>query len=219
MPDAEKGANQTAILELIQDMVKQGESEANIVRTLENLGVDAEKARRLLLLGQADTFALVQSEINKMVKNELQKELPAAIEQLRAENNQRLQLDRTTIEAELRQKYERITNLEAFKTEQSARLSTAVSAAERSETLSKSLEKMMAEARRDIRELKTHSGTGQWQLLNRALLIVGAMLGIASAYFFYMQLTSTGLTIDAVLSTGLVALVAITMMIISSLAV
>lgn len=211
--------NSTAILSLIQDMVRQGESEESIVRTLTNLGVDAEKARRLLLLGQADTFALVQGEISKMVKAELEKQLPVIVVELRRESKDQLVLDRSSLENELREKFHSITDLEHLQAEVAQKLSLAVGAANRAEAQGMSLGKQFSDVRRDLEELKTREGAGSWKLLNRALLIVGGLLGLASAYLFYVQVLDTGLSVDAVLSTGLVALVAITMMIVSSLAV
>ncbi len=55
----------TSIIEIIEKMVREGESEEKIVQTLKDLGIPQDKAKRLLLLGQADTFALLRGEIKK----------------------------------------------------------------------------------------------------------------------------------------------------------
>jgi len=62
-----ENAKEASIIQIIQDMVKNGESEEKIIKTLESLGVEADKAKRLLLLGQADTFALLRNEISKII--------------------------------------------------------------------------------------------------------------------------------------------------------
>ena len=49
-----------SIIKIIQDMVREGESEEKVIQTLKELGVDPDKAKRLLLLGQADTFGLLR---------------------------------------------------------------------------------------------------------------------------------------------------------------
>src|SRR6185295_11437565 len=60
--------SEPSIIEIIQNMVREGETEEKILQTLNQLGVDPKKAQRLLLLAQADTFALLRSEISKIVK-------------------------------------------------------------------------------------------------------------------------------------------------------
>ncbi len=64
------------IIEAIQEMVKSGESEENIIKSLQELGVKPDQAKRLLLLGEANTFALLQNEINKLVKRYVEEEKP-----------------------------------------------------------------------------------------------------------------------------------------------
>ena len=66
----------TSIIEIIRKMVANGDSEEKIVKQLKDLGVDPDKAKRLVLLGQADTFALLSSEISKIVNAELDKQRP-----------------------------------------------------------------------------------------------------------------------------------------------
>ncbi|MBN2067305.1 MAG: hypothetical protein JW744_02460 [Candidatus Diapherotrites archaeon] len=69
-------ALKSGIIEVIQEMVRNGESEEKIIKNLQELGVDREQAKKLLLLGEADTFALLQSEINKIVKRYVEEEKP-----------------------------------------------------------------------------------------------------------------------------------------------
>lgn len=65
-----------SIVSIIREMVKAGESEETIVKSLKELGIKEKDAKRLLLIGEADTFALLQSEINKMVKEYFEREKP-----------------------------------------------------------------------------------------------------------------------------------------------
>lgn len=219
MAENEKPQTQTAIISLIEEMVKQGESEQAIVQTLTNLGVEPEKAKRLLLLGQADTFALVKSEIAKMVKTETDQLVPQILERTRAESGKQLALDREKLENEIKTKYEKLADIETFKTDIGLQVATAVTAAERADAKSKELDKHITQARADLRELFARTGGGHWKALNKALLVAGVVLGFFAAAFFWAQYQGNGLSVDAVLSSGLVALVAITMMVISSLAV
>lgn len=60
-----------SVIELIQKMVEENQSESRIIATLRDLGVPEAQAKRLLLLGQAKTFSLVKSEISNMVESEV----------------------------------------------------------------------------------------------------------------------------------------------------
>jgi hypothetical protein len=60
--------NKASIISIIQEMVKNNASESEIISTLTNLGVSHDQAKRLLLIAQADTFTLLRSEIDSLVK-------------------------------------------------------------------------------------------------------------------------------------------------------
>ena len=68
--------SEVGIIDLIQQMVSEGEKEGKIIQTLKDLGVEEDKAKRLLLLGQADTFSLLRSEISKIVMADIEKQKP-----------------------------------------------------------------------------------------------------------------------------------------------
>jgi len=80
---AETIPSRASIISIIREMVKSGESEENIVTNLKELGVKERDAKKLLLLGEADTFALLQNEINKMVKEYFDKEKPTLIKYIK----------------------------------------------------------------------------------------------------------------------------------------
>ena len=86
---AEKSTpSQASIVSIIREMVKSGESEETILASLKELGIKEKDAKKLLLLGEADTFALLQNEINKMVKEYFDKEKPELERHIREEIKQ-----------------------------------------------------------------------------------------------------------------------------------
>jgi len=102
--------NQSSIIELIQKMVSEGTPEEKIIETLKELGVDPEKAKRLLLIGQADTFALLRSEIAKIARDDLEKEKPGLAKFITEEAERAGQKSREKIAAQVMedvQKYEK----------------------------------------------------------------------------------------------------------------
>lgn len=88
--------SQASIVSIIREMVKSGESEETILVSLKELGIKEKDAKKLLLLGEADTFALLQNEINKMVKEYFDKEKPAFERHIREEikNEEKTMTDR-----------------------------------------------------------------------------------------------------------------------------
>src|SRR3989338_127049 len=67
-----KTANTPSIIETIDKMVKEGESEEKILNTLKDIGISPDNARRLLILGQADVFSLLKGEIRRTIKQEIE---------------------------------------------------------------------------------------------------------------------------------------------------
>ncbi len=59
-----------SIIDVIQKMVQEGQSQETIISTLKDLGVNDEQAKKLLLIAEADTFTLLKKEINSLVKEE-----------------------------------------------------------------------------------------------------------------------------------------------------
>lgn len=85
-----------SIVKTIQEMIRRGESEENIIQALRGLGLTEEKAKMLLLVSQADTLALLQTEVSKLaketileeeenLKKEIRKELEFAVKEAREE--------------------------------------------------------------------------------------------------------------------------------------
>src|SRR3989338_1093309 len=68
-----KNQSNPSIIETIDKMVKDGESEEKILNTLKDIGISPDNARRLLILGQADVFSLIKGEIRKNIHQELRK--------------------------------------------------------------------------------------------------------------------------------------------------
>ncbi len=80
-----KRAEKASIISVIQRMVASGESEENIIKTLRGLGVGTEQAKRLLLLAEANTFAVLQNEIGKIVRDYVEEEKPKLVAFIREE--------------------------------------------------------------------------------------------------------------------------------------
>jgi len=59
--------NNPKIISTIQDMLRKGEKEEEIIKTLKSLGVEEEQVKSLILISEANTFDLIVSETKKEV--------------------------------------------------------------------------------------------------------------------------------------------------------
>ena len=71
------------IIEIIQQMIRSGESEEKILQNLADLGVNSDQAQKLLFISQSDIQDALQTEINESVSKQLEKERQKLYEQLR----------------------------------------------------------------------------------------------------------------------------------------
>lgn len=66
----------TSIIEIIEKMISEGESDERVIKTLRDFGVPEEKAQKLLRIAQADTFSILRREVKKIVEQQLEEEKP-----------------------------------------------------------------------------------------------------------------------------------------------
>ena len=83
-----------SIIGIIERMVKEGQPESKILASLKALGVREDQAKKLLLLGESDTFTLLKNEIRKIVHEDMSKEeelLKQVIRQVIVEEEKKLE--------------------------------------------------------------------------------------------------------------------------------
>ena len=193
----------TSIITIIQDMVRAGESEEKILRTLRDMGVQPKKAKQLLMLGQADVFALIQSEINKLIqanlaeeKGTIRKELQTALKQLRKEESSGLQ---SSLKNYLDSKLKEFLGL------------------------SNDLKKRVAEVnermelnRIEMQELKIRGGSKQNKFISLALIIIGMLFLVMDLYLFW-QASQMVPSIDILIVNLLIAIAGVVILFVATM--
>ena len=210
-----------SIIQAIQKMIKAGESDEKILENLLSLGVEKEQAHKLLLLAEADTFSLLESDINSLIKQEMNKNLPALnniIEKLSKRSHE-------DVKKEVNQ---------AFASEKEGM----------QKELNKSFEKFSGEIRQDVMGLKGYNKDLQKEFgllggrmqkleldfeeakigglgkrnkhLSLTLVIMGIVFSLTSLYSFFIIFQSQ-LAIDSVIITVMIAIIGVIMFFISSL--
>ncbi len=211
---------ETSIIEIIQEMVAAGESEEKIVSTLKDLGVEPEKAKRLLLLGQADTFSILKGEIAKIVEDNVLKQ-QIEIKQMIQEESDRAGTEmkkkvETSVLADLK-KYEKdITGQsKTFQEQINETVSQMADLNTRVKEKLNELGEKTAKVEKDMSEMHLR-GTGQ---RNRTISLVLVMAGVAflvlSLYLFFVNF-QTYVTIDSIIITSIMALIGITLLFVAT---
>jgi hypothetical protein len=220
----EKAKKEASIIEIIQEMVANGESEEKILSTLRDLGVSPEKAKRLLLVGQADTFALLRSEISKIVKSDLELEKPRLTKYIEEQARKATESMKQNIEKEVLgdlQKYEKdITGQsKTFQEQISETVSKVADLSDRVRNQLNALGAQVDTVQRDLDEMKVKGIGMRSRIISVLFIALGlGFCGMAGYFAFtYFSMITTGITIDAIIMLLAVGMIGITMLFVASL--
>jgi len=216
---------ESSIIEIIQEMVADGESEDKILGTLRDLGVPIEKAKRLLLVGQADTFALLRSEISKIVKSDLDLEKPRLTKYISEEAARATEGVRGKLEKQLigdLQKYEKeITGQsQTFQEQSTENVKKIGELSERVRSQLNALGSQVDTVQKDMDEMKIRGVGTRSRFLSAVFIVMGISFCMLTGYFAvtYMPLfQTTGVTIDSIITMLAVGLIGITMLFVATL--
>ncbi len=219
-PPSSSGA-EPSIIEIIQTMVREGESEDKILQTLQQLGVEPQKAQRLLLLAQADTFALLRSEISKIVKQDVDAEK----QNLNAFVQQQVQTAAQgatkgiaeTVKKDL-ETYENQLSMQRrnFESQTSDTVTKFTDLAERIRVRVNELGKDVQQVKVDQDEIKLRGVGNQNRMISMALLAFGVLFVLADLFLFIVNFGSV-LTIDSVIIFIVMALIGVVLMFVATL--
>lgn len=213
--------SEPSIIEIIQTMVREGESEQKILQTLQQLGVEPQKAQRLLLLAQADTFALLRSEISKIVKQDVDAEkqnLNAFVQQqaqaaVQASTKGMAETVKKDLEA-----YENQLSMQRrnFETQTSDTVTKFTDLAERIRVRVNELGKDVQQVKVDQDEIKLRGVGNQNRMISMALLAFGVLFVLADLFLFIVNF-GAALTIDSVIIFIVMALIGVVLMFVATL--
>lgn len=214
-------SNEPSIIEIIQNMVREGETEDKILETLNQLGVDPKKAQRLLLLAQADTFALLQNEISKIVKQNLdaekqsltpfiQKEAQSAVTAARANLAEDMKKDLSGFETQFS------SSRKGFETQTIDTVQKFTDLAERVRQRVNEMSKDVQQIKVDQDEMKLRGVGNQNRTISLLLLAFGVLFVLADLILFVVNF-GLALTIDSIIIFIVIALIGVTMMFVATL--
>ncbi len=216
---AEKDEN---IIQVIQDMIREGDSEKQIIQNLRELGVPQEKAEKLLLVAQADVLPVLQLEISRIVDKKVLEKKRDIIHSLQSE----LQLAEEKTTQQVKDK----TGQEIKEYEKYLETKFAIVQSQVNESAKKAIEtsdmvrdKLLNDENR-IRQLEAEGlGSKEMQRVvhktaNSIIAALGILFAIATAYIFY-QYTSAGTAVstESLIIGVVLGLISVTLLFVSTL--
>ncbi len=222
MPDANTPTHdEPSIIEIIQNMVKEGESEDKILSTLSQLGVEQKKAQRLLLLAQADTFALLRNEISKIVKQDIEAEKQGLNQYIQKEAQSAVQGVKQNLATEIKQdltSYEKQVSQDrkGFESQTVDTVTKFTDLAERIRIRVNELGKDVQQIKVDQDEMKLRGVGTQNRMVSFLLLGVGVLFVLAALGMFVFNFGAV-LSIESIIVFIIMALIGVAAMFVSTL--
>ncbi|PIU21623.1 MAG: hypothetical protein COT15_01555 [Candidatus Diapherotrites archaeon CG08_land_8_20_14_0_20_34_12] len=217
---AKEVQKESSIIQIIQDMVKNGESEEKIIATLQSLGVEPEKAKRLLLLGQADTFALLRNEISKIVANDLEKEKPKTVKYLQEQSDIVSKEMKKRVSAEVMgdlEKYEKNVTGQSktFQQQMGDNIKAVTDLTDRTKNALNELGLRINTIEKDMEELKIKGVGSRNKFISFGLLFLGLIFCFSALYLFFTN--AQVMSMENIIITVVMALVGITILFVATL--
>src|SRR3989338_6899937 len=213
--------SEASIIEIIQKMVREGESEEKIIQSLKTLGVAPDKAKRLLLLGQADTFALLRSEITKIVKQSIeeqrgQTERIIGEEAKKAADENRERLTKAVI-ADLRQYEKDVTGQsKTFEEQINETVHRVTDLSERVRVKLNELGEAVRTVQLDMDELKLKGVGSRNRYISLLLIVLGIAFAVGDIYLLFTTFGAATTSIDSIIIMVIMAMIAVTMLFVAT---
>jgi len=185
---------------------------------LKEIGITERDAKKLLLLGEADTFSLLQNEINKMVKEYFDKEKPKLVKYIEEEVG-------VTEQAMVDKVEKRALN--AFKEDQKFIENQATMFQARINQSVKNILQLNQETKRNIRDLGSRISNNErevWSIKERvfgskvlkivSIALVALEIGLIGATGYLFFTGSSGASTDVLLVAASIGAILATMVVV-----
>ena len=203
--------DKASIISIIQEMVQNNASESEIISSLMNLGVSQDQAKRLLLIAQADTFTLLRSEIDALVKKSvaeqsefIKKDFSGFVDNLIDEKKELLKKE--IEEVFLKTKLANSAQQKQFQDSINDSVSKLAKLNEEVHLASKENEKTINLIKKDLDETKL-KGIKVRNSFFRLFLIGLALIFFAFSLFFLISLDIKTITSDSIIAVSVLAFI------------
>jgi len=202
---------EASIIKVIREMMQNGDTEEKIVSTLQEMGVKPEQAKRLVMVGQADTLTVLQQDIGRIAKSQIDNEIPALRKMVETE------LIRTKKDLKKSIKDELDDEMDAFadKVKEDIKLVNEVNS-----SFDKKIGKVdekISEVKGEIKEMQMRRLGTKNEWISLVLVLGGIVFNVLAVIMFYLTFTAGTITLDSIILILVIALTGITMLFGSSI--
>jgi beta-xylosidase len=214
------GENTQSIIQVIQRMVQENESEERIISTLTTMGVSEDQAKRLLLIAQADTFTLLSSEISKIVQTQVDEKKAQMENEMTKRLAQEIETKKKEISTEIEKEFlKNKTSLsESQKQFQDSVKETISKIAKLNEdvyTIATENQKMIQTVEKDLTETKLKGIKVRRSITRNALLGIGILMFLMTIVTIVMSYTAPS-NLDQITTAIILALIGTALIYLSS---
>jgi hypothetical protein len=197
---------EASIVSAIRKMMESGEPEEKIIDTLVQMGVKPDQAKRLVMVGQADTLSILQEDIGRIAKTQIENEMPAL--QKIVETH----LETTAKELKKTVKDELDEELELFRRQVNEDLKLVNEVSSGFEGKIDKIDEKVEEVRGEVKEMQMRRLGTKNEWISLLLMAGGVIFNVFALYMVYMEFTSASITLDSLILIMVMALTGITML-------
>jgi hypothetical protein len=197
---------EASIVSAIRKMMESGEPEEKIIDTLVQMGVKPDQAKRLVMVGQADTLSILQEDIGRIAKTQIENEMPAL--QKIVETH----LETTAKELKKTVKDELDEELELFRRQVNEDLKLVNEVSSGFEGKIDKIDEKVEAVRGEVKEMQMRRLGTKNEWISLLLMIGGVIFNVFALYMVYAEFTSASITLDSLILIMVMALTGITML-------
>ena len=206
MPEKE-----ASIIKVIREMMQNGEPNEKIIKTLVEMGVMPAQAKRLVMIGQADTLTVLSQDIGKIAKSQIENELPAL--------NREIETRLVEARKELRKsvKDELDEDLEGFRKHVDEDIKLVNQVSSNYESKIQKIDAKVEDVRSELKDMQMRRLGTKNEWISLMLLLGGMIFNAFALYVIYSTFASGAITLDALVLILVITLTGITMLFGSSI--
>lgn len=200
---------EASIIKAIREMMKSGEPEEKIIKTLIEMGVKPEQAKRLVMVGQADTLAVLEQDIGRIAKSQIENQLPA----LRKFVEEHLRTAREELKKSVKGELEE--ELEVFRKQVNEDIKLVNEVSSSFESKLAKIDEKVEDVRGEVKEMQMRRLGTKNEWISLMLVLGGLVFNFCALYMFFIEFAS--ITLDSLILILVIALTGITMLFGSSI--
>ncbi|MEM0360142.1 MAG: hypothetical protein QXK06_02275 [Candidatus Diapherotrites archaeon] len=197
---------EASIVNAIRTMMQSGEPEEKIIATLIEMGVKPDQAKRLVMVGQADTLTLIQEDIGRIARTQIENEIPA-LKKMVEDTLEKAQRElKKTVKEELDEE------LELFRRQVNEDLKLINEVNSSFEGKIAKVDEKTEEIKAEIKEMQMKRLGTKNEWISFMLMAGGVIFNVFAFYMVYIEFTSQSITLDSLILIMVMALTGITML-------